>query len=209
MKSKIAATHLIFSCLTVSAATACVTVNVNFPESAVQKATDDYVKDLYRAKERGRAVPPAETAKPPQASVPPVVFKYLSEAFLPEAFAAESGFVFKVDSPASLKIRDRLAARLDEVIGEKKAGVLGESSDGWLVLKSPEKLKPLLLKKIDKLVSDDNADRKELYGDVLKFNKVPSNRLIDIQKSFARSFQAESPSGTWIQDETGIWTQKL
>ena len=32
---------------------ACVTVNVNFPESTVQKATDDYVKELYKAKERG------------------------------------------------------------------------------------------------------------------------------------------------------------
>ena len=25
----------------------CVTVNVNFPEGAVQKAADDYVKELY------------------------------------------------------------------------------------------------------------------------------------------------------------------
>src|SRR3954470_20952661 len=47
------------ACLLSFSFAACVTVNVNFPESAVQKATDDYVRDLYRAKEKGKPAAPA------------------------------------------------------------------------------------------------------------------------------------------------------
>lgn len=178
--------------------TACVTVNVNFPESAVQKATDDYVRELYRTKEKGKA-PTAEPSKAPST-------KSALDFLIPQAYAAE--FAFKVDSPKALKIRDRLAKRVDEVIQHKRAGVLGESTDGLLVLKSPDKLKALFLKKVQKLVEDENADRTELYQEVLSSNSLAKNRLKDIERSFARSFQAESPAGTWVQDADGSWTQK-
>jgi uncharacterized protein YdbL (DUF1318 family) len=204
---------------------ACVTVNVNFPESAVQKATDDYVRDLYRAKERGKAPASENAATPaePEASPSPSpspskksqkkpTTKSVTTSsiwdLIPSAEAAEADLNFRVDSDKSMKIRDRLAGRLDEVLTQKKAGVLGETNDGLLFLKSPEKLKKLLTKKVETLVADENKDREELYEEVAASNKVSKNRIKDIQKSFARSFQAESPSGTWVQDGDGKWSQK-
>jgi uncharacterized protein YdbL (DUF1318 family) len=182
----------------ISSSAACVTVNVNFPESAVQKATDDYVRDLYRAKEKGnKPAPAAEPSAKPQAAF----------ELIPSAHADE-GDLFRVDTDKALSIREKLRGRLDEVLSQKRAGVVGESNDGLLVLKSPDKLKKLLLKKVEKLVSDENSDREELYGEILTANGLPRTRLKNVQKSFSRSFQAESPSGTWVQDIEGKWARK-
>lgn len=186
----------------VLATAACVTVNVNFPESAVQKATDDYVRELYRAKEKGKGTQPEPST--PKSETQSLNLLSISAAHAEEAPA------FKVNSEKSRQIRDRLASRLDDVLAQKRTGVLGETKDGMLELREPEKLKAkkLLLKKLEKIVSDENADRKELYEDTLKSNGMQPNRLKDIQRSFARSFQAESPSGTWVQDSEGSWARK-
>ncbi len=175
---------------------ACMTlnVNVNLPESAVQRATDDYVRELYRTKEKSKA-PSPEEAKPAAR------FSLISEAW------ADSE-LFSVRSEKALKIRQNLASRLDEVLKYKREGVLGETNDGYVVIHKPEKLKKLLAKKVEKLVEDENQDRKALYDEVIVSNKLTENKLDTVRRSFARSFQAESPSGTWVQDGDGKWTQK-
>jgi uncharacterized protein YdbL (DUF1318 family) len=176
-----------------AAATACVTVNVNFPESAVQQATDDYVRDLYKAKAKGKEAAPAEKPK-------------ASFELIPSVWAAEEE-VFKVNTPGAAKIQARQAERLDEVLALKRAGALGETKQGTLVVKDAGKLKPLQAKKAEKVVADENADRADLYKEVVKANGLPSNREKNVAASFARSFQGMSPSGTWIEGADG-WTQK-
>jgi uncharacterized protein YdbL (DUF1318 family) len=180
----------------------CVTVNVNFPESAVQKATDDYVKDLYRMKNSGPkgAEPASVPSQTPQAKG-----AWILDLMTASAMAEEG---FSVNSAESSRIREKLRARLDDVLAQKKAGVLGEDKNGLIVIKDPSKLKKLLAQKVEKLVADENADRMALYNDVVKSNGFPSSRLANIQRSFARSFQAESPSGTWVEDVDSGWTQK-
>lgn len=184
---------------------ACVTVNVNFPESAVQKATDDYVRDLYRAKEKGKS--PIPSATPHQSSLEKIIRNAYSEIGIPSAWA-DGDFVFKVNSERATQIKGRLASRLDDVLNQKRAGVVGESNDGKLVLKNPDRLKKLLEQKVKALVESENQDREELYKEILKANGLPEARLADIRKSFARSFQAESPSGTPVQGTDGGWTAK-
>lgn len=188
--------------------TACVTVNVNFPESAVQKATDDYVRDLYRAKETRKSGAPdsaAPAATKPQAHgfALPIL---IASAQAGDAFGEEEAF--KVSTPRALAIRDKLAGHLSDVLEHKRAGVLGETNDGLLEIREPGKLKKLLARKVEKLVADENADRLDLYREVVKANGLPEARIKNVQKSFARSFQAESPSGTWMQDVDGKWAQK-
>ena len=192
-------------------ALACVTVNVNFPESAVQKATDDYVRELYRAKEKGRSSSPE--APTPAASTQPSTkdktenkSSVLPFSFIQTVWAGD--LVFRVDSDKAYTIQDNLRKRLSDVLAYKRAGVLGESNDGLLVLKNPDKSKKLLVKKLEKLVSDENDDREDLYSEVVSENQLPKNRLKDVKRSFARSFQAESPSKTWVQDSEGKWSQK-
>lgn len=190
---------LVFSLLTTAGCLKLV-VNVNFPESAVQQATDTYVHDLYKQKEKGKPAKPDST-KPPLKS---------SFALIPSAYAVEEevSAQFQINSPKAMKIREKLAENLTEVLDQKKAGIFGETNDGKLVIRSPEKLKPILKVKIEKVVTEENKARDELYAEVLQINHVAQNRLKDVKKSFARSFQAESPPGTWVQDESGTWTQK-
>jgi uncharacterized protein YdbL (DUF1318 family) len=177
---------------------ACVTVNVNFPESAVQRATDDYVQELYRAKNKDKA-PTSAPAKSPTS---------LLDLLIPSALALEFDATFRTDTAAAKEIQARQATRLEEIDAQKKAGALGESSDGTLVIKSPDKLKKLLTKKVEKLVEDENVDRKKLYEEVQEANKLPSSRIKDVGASFGRSFQKASPAGTWVQDEKSGWKQK-
>ncbi len=166
---------------------ACVTVNVNFPESAAQKATDDYVGELYKAKEK-------HTEKKSS-----MLF-----SLIPEAWAGE----FDVDSKKALEIREKMASRLDDVIAQKSAGFLGEANDGMLSIHDKTKIKKLLLRKLQKLVQSENIDRKELYQEVLRSNHLTKNHLINVEQSFARSFKHVSPSGTWVQNDDGSWDQK-
>ncbi len=184
---------------TLGLAVGCVTVNVNFPESAVQKATDDYVRDLYRAKEKGKSPTPEASAKTTSS---------LGNGFqlIPSAEAAEVNI--KVDSNKALALKGKLASRVAEVILQKRAGALGETNDGLLEYKGSDQVKPLLKRKIEGMVAAENSDRIELYDEVATANAIPKGRIKDIQKSFARSFQAESPSGTWLQDSEGKWAQK-
>lgn len=170
----------------------CVTVNVNFPESAVQKATDDFVKDLYRSKDQG---------KKPGAWVFPSLIHEASAA-------SETSMVFKIDSATSEEIKTRLAKRVDEIIALKRRGVLGETNDGKLAVKDPTSLKKLETRKVDQLVAEENKDRTALYEEVLKSNGLQKARMKDLTNNFTRSFQAESPSGTWVMDPTGKWEQK-
>lgn len=182
------------------ASAACVTVNVNFPESAVQKATDDYVREIYRAKEKGKGSTSPAVAEPAKTTS--------SFSLISTAWAGPTEGNFQVRSVKAQAIQTRMAGRIDEIVAQKRAGIFGETNDGMLVVHMPQKLAKLLLQKAEKTIGEENTDRKELYAEIVKINGLESSRMSAIQKSFSRSFQAESPSGTWVQDTGGNWSQK-
>jgi uncharacterized protein YdbL (DUF1318 family) len=175
----------------------CVTINVNFPEGAAQKASDDFVKELYRARDRNGGSEPSTTPSPSAA--------WWHGLILAEALADES---FKVSSPKSLQLRERMRKRLDELLTYKRAGQIGEDNLGLLVIRGREQMKPILVKKLEKLVGDENTDRAELYAEVARLNALKPSNMKDVGRTFSHSFQAESPSGTWVQSDGGDWSQK-
>lgn len=203
------ATALWFA-LALASAGACVTVNVNFPEATVQNATDDYVRDLYRAKEKGRTTPAAPDAPAKPTSLHQMLrgLDALQGLMIAQAQAAEA--IFKTQSDKARALGSQLAAQVGQVIEKKRSGVLGENNDGMLTLDHPgtQAMKPLMLKAIQPTVDKENELRKQLYEEVLSINGMSKSRLKDIQKSFSHSFQNESPSGSWLQDADGKWSQK-
>lgn len=174
----------------------CVTVNVNFPESAVQKATDDYVRDLYRTKEQSKV----KSSPTPAGTSSSIQFSFISSAYAND--------VFTLTSAETNNIKSKMKSRIGDIINQKKEGYLGETNEGTLVIRDASKVKPLLKKKVEDLVRDENADRQALYAEIVKENKLSTNNLGQVKKSFTRSFQAESPSGTWVQSLEGAWSQK-
>lgn len=181
---------LIFSIFAVIVS--CVTVNVNFPEGAVQKATDDYVKQLYDAKKTTDSTLYLYSNKN---SI--YVSKALSISFLSVAHAVD--FTLSLDDPKIKAIHARQALRLEKINAHKSKGEIGENNKGLLEVKTDM---PLLQKKIQPLVDDENKDRKELYSLAAEKN----NTTVDVfTKSFKESFVKTSPPGTPIQDGSGNW----
>jgi uncharacterized protein YdbL (DUF1318 family) len=177
----------------------CVTINVNIPEGAVQQASDDYVKDLYEAKERDKKPAPNPSASPRTKSQNILPFDIESAAFADEP-------TVKTDSDKAQEIKARMKARLDDVTAQKDAGVFGEGNDGKLALKG----KPAAAneKKIKKLLADENSDRDDLYHEIIRHNGMDKAGLTTIEKNFAHAFQKHSPTGSWMQDDDGTWFKK-
>lgn len=185
--------------LALSTAMGCVTINVNFPEGAAQKASDDFVKELYRARDR------KDGGAEPAATPTPSAQQWWHGLILAEAWAEDA---FKVSSPKITALRDRLAKRLDEMLAHKRAGYIGEDNVGLLIVKDPAAVKPMLLPKVKKLVADENTDRADLYAEIARINGLKPAAMKDLGRTFGHSFQAESPAGTWIQADNGDWKQK-
>ena len=61
---------------------------------------------------------------------------------------------------------------------------------------------------VKRLVSEDNADRAQLYAEIAKASNHPEWES-DIKKSFARRWVATGAKAGWYyQDDAGAWKQK-
>lgn len=203
----------------VLATAACVTVNVNFPEGAVQKATDDYVRELYRSKPKGApAAAPSPSA--PRASLKPttLVSAVLNALVaIPEARA--DGEISIPRSAAAQAATERMQSRLEQVLRWKRAGALGETQDGKLVVRQPASGQDFSARvaakqfqdnaaRVQALADAENADRTAIYNEFARENGLREDRMANVQRSFARSFQSESPSGTPVEGTDGNWSRK-
>ena len=178
----------------------CITVNVHFPEGAVQKAADDYVRELYKAKAEQEAKP-KDTSWNWQA---PNSLALVARLFLDQANAKD----FSLDSPEIKSIQKSQSGRISKIDKLKKEGIIGETFNGRLQIQKRKKWKPLKMRMAKKLVEAENADRDKLYSAVLRKNKMSSNFLPKVQEKFRKSFQNVSPSGTWVEAAQGSWSQK-
>lgn len=196
----------IYSLMAILILVGCVTVNVNFPESAVQQATDDYVNSLYGEKRtpRTKSAPqePDKDVTPPPAEDKPTSFFEL----IPSAYALD--FSVHTDSPKAKTIFERLKSKIPELRARKKDGILGESKNGYLRIRDEKSLQPLEKKKLQNFVDEENNLRNDLYKEVLNYNQMNKNDLDKVEESFARSFQRVSPTGTWVEDNSGKWSRK-
>ena len=181
--------------LGVAAAFGCITVNVNFPESAVQRAADDFVKDIYGSPEGEKK----SSKKSPSSS-------FWNGVLFSSAYAADinaPGREPRFDTPNAKKIIDQMRSRKDELNRLKSAGIVGETIDGDLAIKDSAKATP----EIKKFVDSENSIREKLYDTVAEDNQMGRNGGKVIRKTMSKSLRNNSPSGSWIEDEGG-WTRK-
>lgn len=172
----------------------CITVNVNFPESAVQRAADDFVDDLYGS--------PEEEKKP---SKRPSTSWWSGELFA-SALAADinaPGREPKFRTPNTKKYIDQLKARRKELNKLKEAGVVGETIDGDLAIKDSKNTTP----EIKKFVDEENRIREKLFETVAEDNQMGRSGIKSIRGKMSKALQRRSPKGTWIEDENG-WSKK-
>jgi uncharacterized protein len=94
-------------------------------------------------------------------------------------------------------IKARMRSRLPDIVALKKAGVVGEDNQGYLVIR----------KSTDKkgVVDAENQDRRTIYTAIAKRQNTTAD-LVGQRRALQIADKADP--GTWIQDANGRWKQK-
>jgi hypothetical protein len=190
----------------------CVTVNVNFPESAVQKAADDFVGDLYKptastnqidqdtkadADSEAAAVKSSVKRKhkkaPAAASGAPTTLHITFG--MTAAFAQE----LNTHTPKADKIKEELRPLVPEIEKWKGKGAICETTDALLVLTHPD-MAGAEAPAVAKLAKHVNELREQLYDEIASANNIQDRSHKVIRKTFATAFKEHSPAGTCFVD---------
>lgn len=177
---------------------ACVTVNVYFPASAVQKAADEIVEDV-RTKGQKPAVTPDTTSW----------LKENLKHFVPgptEAYAAEMNI--DVSTPAIRALRESMKNRFSSLKPFYDKGSVGENNRGLLEVRDTAGLNLKDSAQLNRLIDQENKDRMALYKEIVSANKLGPESVSQVQKLFANSWRQKSQPGWWVQNDGGTWEKK-
>lgn len=177
---------------------ACVTVNVYFPASAVQKAADEIVEDV-RTKGQKPAVKPDTTGW-----LKENLQRILSGPT--EAYAAEMNI--DVSTPAIRALRESMKARFPALKPFYDKGNIGENNRGLLEVRDTAGLNLKDSAQLNRLVDQENKDRMALYKEIVSANKLGQEVMPQVQKLFANSWRQKSQAGWWVQNDGGAWERK-
>jgi len=190
---------------------ACVTINVYFPAAAADKAADQVINDITGgAAKGGTTTPPQSNLVPPRAEQPNFLVAALGatlESLVPAA-QAQGADALNVSSPAITHITASMAARFGELRKFFESGAIGLTKDGNVDVRDLNAVGLADRATAKRLVSEDNADRAQLYAEIAKANNHPDWEA-DIRKSFAKRWVATGAQPGWYyQGEDGSWKQK-
>lgn len=195
--------------LTLLLITACVTINVYFPAAAAEKAADRVINEVLG--------PDAETGKSksgsaaPQSSLLQLNTQALAwlvtqavEFIVPSAQA--QGADLNVDTPAVRQLTQSMKARTEQLKPYYDSGAIGFTKDGMIDVRDQNAIPLPERNTARKLVSDENADRINLYREIAKANNHPEWEA-DIRATFAQRWIEKAASGWYVQDANG-WKKK-
>ncbi len=104
-------------------------------------------------------------------------------------------------SPLAKEIADRMRERFEQIEQLKNLGCLAENNRGYLELKECDALKEAEKKnEIQRLLSDENKDRKALYKEIANLNKnIPDMSISKVESIYALERIQRAKSGQTIQ----------
>lgn len=106
----------------------------------------------------------------------------------------------KSDSPLSKQILDSLRARHGKVDAMKKQGCFGENNRGYIELRDCDGLKEAAAKNdAQKLLAEENKDRKALYNEVARLNKDTGVSVSTVETVYALEHVQRASSGEVVQ----------
>jgi uncharacterized protein YdbL (DUF1318 family) len=192
---------------------ACVTINVYFPAAAADKAADQVINDITGGGAKG------STTTPPQSNFVPahsgdqpnflvMAFGNALNALVPAANAQDADAALNVSSPAVTRIKQSMGARFGELEKFFASGAIGLTNDGRVDVRDLNAVALPDRATVKRLVSEDNADRAQLYAEIAKASNHPEWEA-DIKKSFAKRWVATGAKPGWYyQGDDGSWKQK-
>jgi uncharacterized protein YdbL (DUF1318 family) len=185
---------------------ACVTINVYFPAAAADKAADQIIDKVTSGP--GSATPP-QSYRFAEPSTSEVLLAAVGDALhaLVPAAQAQGAETLDVSSPAITRITSSMANRWGELEKFFASGAIGLTNNGNVEVRDINSVALPDRATVKRLVSEDNADRAQLYVEMAKANNHPEWEG-DIRKSFARRWVAKAKPGWYYQDDGGAWKQK-
>lgn len=179
----------------------CVTVNIYFPASAVQRAADVIVEDI-----RGLEKVPEKQKEKKQDKESSIINDLKKLSLSPsEAFAQID---IEVSTPAIRALRESLKVRFSQLKPYYDMGVIGENNNGLIEIRDTSGLNLKQKAEINRLVDQENKDRISLYEEIMRANKFGKEILPEIQRIFANSWREKSLLNWWIQNDKGEWLRK-
>jgi uncharacterized protein YdbL (DUF1318 family) len=185
---------------------ACVTININFPAAAVEKAADKIVEEVWGEREGVQPEDIKEEKEGPQS----FINKWLDLAVTilgpGEAIAQEVDI--NITTPTIRALKESIKERADSIKPYMDNGNVGLSNDGLLVIRSKEGLKLKEKAELTRLIKAENTDREALYAEIAKANNFPPESVSDIKEIFADSWIKKAKAGWLVQDSDGEWSKK-
>jgi uncharacterized protein YdbL (DUF1318 family) len=179
----------------------CVTVNIYFPAAAIQKAADQIVDDVRKMPEQKPEQ--KQDQKPDKTSF----LEQLRWVGL-GATVAHAAMDLNVSTPAIRNLRTSMANRFPQLQPLYTKGAIGETNTGFVAVRDVGALSLKEKADLNRLVDQENADRRALYTEVLRANNLDTGRLGETQRLFANSWRDKSSPGWWIQFDNGQWGKK-
>jgi uncharacterized protein len=107
--------------------------------------------------------------------------------------------VADVMAPALTELQTRMQRRLELSDALKIRGTVGEDFRGYL------EARVALQPADEKIVSDENADRREVYSAIAAREKINAEQVGRLR---AQKIALTSTRGIWLQAGDGVWDQK-
>jgi uncharacterized protein YdbL (DUF1318 family) len=95
-------------------------------------------------------------------------------------------------------IKERMLARIPAINALKDKGTIGENNRGFLEFRTEDK-------STQKLISDENKDRKSVYAAIAKKQQVDIG-LVGQRR--AKQISDKGSKGHWFQKPDGTWYRK-
>lgn len=181
-------------------ALACVTVNVYFPAAEVQSAADKIVGDV-------RGTQPSATES--EAESKESMLQRSLRTIIPFERQAYAQADINITTPNIRALKEAMKKRFESLLPLYEQGVVGETNDGLLSIRSVEGLGLKEKAAAKKQVEAENKDRENLYAEIIKANDTLSSAdLPEVKRLFAKSWQKEAKNGWWVQNEDDEWEKK-
>jgi len=178
---------------------ACVTVNIYFPATKVEKAAEEIVKEVRQQSPKKEQNLKKEEKSPPESEL----HKW---QFINCAYAQEGAL--EVSTATIRALKTSIKKRFPNLVSYFQRGIIGENNGGLLEIRTWEGVSLPERAKVKQLVEAENKDRISLYQEIAKTMGIDPSQLERVQKIFAKQWQKTTPSGTWIQTEDGKWVRK-
>lgn len=179
--------------------TACVTINIYFPQAEAAEAAEKIVDDILDKAEPLDGVKGSSLDRSN-----PGLGAILLDFIMPAAHASQPDFT--VNTPEIRKLQASMKKRHKSLAAYYANGSIGFTQDALVSVRSDKTIPLKERNRVKKLVGAENSDRNALYRAIANANGHPEWEE-QIRATFARTWQEKANNGWWYQ-RNGQWRQK-